>query len=73
MQFRLRLSHLYPNLMNLYGDRGNILTLRRRCSRRDIDLVVDEIGLGDEFQPEQYDLALSAAARTASRAASRTT
>jgi CobQ-like glutamine amidotransferase family enzyme len=56
MQFRLRLAHLYPTLMNLYGDRGNVMTLRRRCEAREIGLVIDEIGLGDDFAPEQYDL-----------------
>jgi CobQ-like glutamine amidotransferase family enzyme len=57
MQFRLRLAHFYPTLLNLYGDRGNILCLRRRCEARSIALVVDDIGLGDPFSPEQYDLA----------------
>ncbi len=55
-RYRLRLAHLYPNLMNLYGDRGNIITLRRRCEQRDIKLDVDEIGLGDEFDAAAYDL-----------------
>ena len=56
MQFRLRLAHLYPNLMNLYGDRGNILCLSRRCEQRDVHLVVDEIGLDSTLDPRQYDL-----------------
>lgn len=56
MQFRLRLAHLYPTLMNLYGDRGNIIALRSRCAARDIDLVPDEIGLGERFDPAEYDL-----------------
>jgi len=56
MQFRLRLAHLYPTLMNLYGDRGNILCLRRRCEARSIGLVVDNIGIGDGLLPEQYDI-----------------
>jgi CobQ-like glutamine amidotransferase family enzyme len=42
--------------MNLYGDRGNIITLRRRCAARGIALEVDEIGLGDVFEPSGYDL-----------------
>lgn len=53
---RIRLAHLYPNLMNLYGDRGNIITLRRRCVARSIDLEVTELGLDDPFDPEAYDL-----------------
>ncbi len=45
-QRRLRLGHLYPKEMNLYGDRGNILALVRRARLRDIALEVVEIGLG---------------------------
>jgi lipid II isoglutaminyl synthase (glutamine-hydrolysing) len=56
MQFRIRLAHLYPNLMNLYGDRGNVLCLRRRCETRQIGLVEDTITVGDRFDPSQYDL-----------------
>jgi CobQ-like glutamine amidotransferase family enzyme len=52
----LRLAHLYPRLMNIYGDRGNILCLRRRCEARDIELVVEELGLGDPLDPAAYDL-----------------
>jgi CobQ-like glutamine amidotransferase family enzyme len=52
----IRLAHLYPNLMNLYGDRGNIITLRQRCAAYDIDLRVTDLGLGDPFDPEAYDL-----------------
>jgi CobQ-like glutamine amidotransferase family enzyme len=52
----LRLAHLYPKLMNLYGDRGNILSLRRRCQQRGITLVVDELELGEALGPAAYDL-----------------
>ncbi|MGH2585270.1 MAG: type 1 glutamine amidotransferase [Dehalococcoidia bacterium] len=52
----VRLAHLYPTLMNLYGDRGNIITLRRRCGARGIHLEVTDLGLGDPFDPTAYDL-----------------
>jgi CobQ-like glutamine amidotransferase family enzyme len=42
----LLLGHLYPEEMNLYGDRGNILALRRRAARRGLNLEVVPIGLG---------------------------
>ncbi len=45
----LTLVHLYPNLLNLYGDRGNILTLARRCQWRGIDFHVTALGLDDPF------------------------
>jgi len=53
---RIRLAHLYPKLMNLYGDRGNIICLRRRCEARGIDLLIDELDLGDALDPHAYDL-----------------
>jgi CobQ-like glutamine amidotransferase family enzyme len=52
----LRLGHLYPELMNTYGDRGNILTLLRRAQWRGIDLQVEALGLGDRPDPAAYDL-----------------
>jgi hypothetical protein len=42
--------------MNIYGDRGNILCLRRRCEARDIELALEELDLGDPLDPAAYDL-----------------
>ena len=56
MKLSIRMAHLYPKLMNLYGDRGNIICLRRRCEARGIDLAVDELDLGDRLDPRAYDL-----------------
>lgn len=55
-QQALRLAYLYPTLMNLYGDRGNILCWRRRCQLRGIDLDIHEVGLGDPLDPAAYDI-----------------
>lgn len=52
----LTLGHLYPDQLNLYGDRGNILTLRRRCQQRGIELRVVGLGIGDALAPDEYDL-----------------
>jgi lipid II isoglutaminyl synthase (glutamine-hydrolysing) len=52
----IRLAHLYPKLMNLYGDRGNIICLRHRCEARGIELTLDELDLGDTLDPQAYDL-----------------
>ncbi len=54
----LRLAHLYPDVMNIYGDRGNVIALRYRCEARGIGLEVDEINVGDPFVPADYDLVL---------------
>ncbi len=52
----LRLVHLYPDLMSVYGDRGNVLTLARRAAWRGIELEVNEVSLGDRLDPEDIDL-----------------
>ncbi len=51
----LRIAFLYPELMNIYGDRGNILALSQRARWRGIDVVVDKVSLGDEIDPNYYD------------------
>ena len=56
MTLKLRLAHLYPKLMNIYGDRGNILCLERRCRERGIAFEVTELGLGENLKPKDYDL-----------------
>ncbi|HLI69049.1 MAG TPA: hypothetical protein VKV19_04760 [Ktedonobacteraceae bacterium] len=55
-QITLTLGHLYPDQMNLYGDRGNILTLQQRCLWRGIGLRVVELGIGDALDPDAYDM-----------------
>ncbi len=52
----LTLGHLYPDQLNLYGDRGNILTLCRRCQQRGIELRVVGLGIGDALAPDEYDM-----------------
>ncbi len=52
----LTLGHLYPEQLNLYGDRGNIVTLRRRCQLRGIELRVVGLGIGDALAPDEYDM-----------------
>lgn len=46
---KLKIGHLYPKLLNIYGDGGNILTLQRRCEWRGIEVFVDEINVGDDI------------------------
>jgi hypothetical protein len=47
---------LYPDLMNIYADRGNLLVLERRCRWRGIDFSVTASGLGDRLDPDAADL-----------------
>ncbi len=53
---KLRLAHLYPKLMNIYGDRGNILCLEHRCLERGIQFEAEELELGDKLPPKGFDL-----------------
>ena len=45
----LKLGYLYPKLLNIYGDYGNVLILKKRCEWRDIELIIDEISVGDKI------------------------
>ncbi len=52
----LRICHLYPDLLNLYGDRGNIVTLIRRAQWRGIGVRLIEARLDDGIDPHASDL-----------------
>jgi CobQ-like glutamine amidotransferase family enzyme len=52
----LRVCALYPDLMNIYADRGNLLVLERRCRWRGIDFSVTASGLGERLDPDAADL-----------------
>ena len=50
----VKIAHLYPKLLNIYGDGGNILALKRRCEWRDIKVEITEINVGDYI--ESHDI-----------------
>jgi CobQ-like glutamine amidotransferase family enzyme len=52
----LRVCALYPDLMNIYADRGNLLLLERRCRWRGIEFELRSSGLGDELDPAGAEL-----------------
>ena len=52
----LRLLALYPDQLNIYADRGNILFLRRRCEWRGIGFSYAASGRGERFDPDAHDL-----------------
>jgi CobQ-like glutamine amidotransferase family enzyme len=52
----LRVCALYPDLMNIYADRGNMLLLERRCAWRGIGFEVTAAGLGARVDPDAHDL-----------------
>lgn len=52
----IRIAHLYPDMLNLYGDRGNIIALTERMKARNIDVVTDQITMGRSFNSDDYDI-----------------
>lgn len=52
----LRICSLYPDVMNIYADRGNLLVLERRAEWRDIKVQVTPAGFGDRIDPDAHDL-----------------
>ncbi len=54
MEFRL--LSLYPDQMNIYADRGNIIFLRNRCEWRGIEFELTPCGLGEGFDADRHDM-----------------
>lgn len=53
---KFSICHIYPKLLNIYGDFGNVLTLKKRCEFRGIDVEVSELNIGDSLDISKYDL-----------------
>ena len=56
MGMMIKIAHLYPDMLNLYGDRGNIIALTQRMRARGIDVSVDQITMGKSFNADDYDI-----------------
>lgn len=56
----VRLCHLYPDLMNIYADRGNIAVIQQRLAWRGMDLLVTPVSIGDPLDAgpaaDRFDL-----------------
>jgi lipid II isoglutaminyl synthase (glutamine-hydrolysing) len=52
----LRVCALYPELMNIYADRGNIAVLRARCEWRGLGFELASLSLGEPLDPDAHDL-----------------
>jgi len=52
----LNICHLYPNLMDTYGDKGNIAAIQKRCQWRGIDVNVVNITVGQSPSAFDFDL-----------------
>ena len=55
---KLTIHHLYADMMNLYGDRGNVISIKKRCEWRGISVEVVDVGLGEGIRPTGCDLFL---------------
>ena len=54
--YTFEICHLYPELLNLYGDKGNIIALKKRCEWRGINVNVHNVSLNEEFNPDVFDI-----------------
>jgi CobQ-like glutamine amidotransferase family enzyme len=54
----LRIAHLYPEQLNIYGDRGNLLTLVQRCRWRNLQARVILLNPTDPVNPDLADIYL---------------
>ena len=53
---QLKICHLYPEALNLYGDRGNILCMKQRLLWRGIDCQIGQLHIGEHLSPAEYDI-----------------
>lgn len=54
--YNLKICHLYPDILNLYGDRGNIICMQKRMQWRGIQTEMAEISVGDQLNYDDYDI-----------------
>ena len=52
----IKIAHLYYDLLNLYGEQGNILALKNAFKIQNIDIQIDKLTIGDKFNFKDYDL-----------------
>ncbi len=53
---KLVIGYLYGDLMNIYGDTGNIITLQKRAEWRGIKVEIKSISIGDKLKPGECDI-----------------
>lgn len=52
----LKICHLFPDILNLYGDRGNVVCMQKRLNWRSIDVRVTGVSIGTPLKAADYDL-----------------
>lgn len=53
---KINIVHLYPELLNLYGDRGNVIVLKKRCEWRGISADIIPFSIDREFDLKEADI-----------------
>ena len=56
MSDTIRICHLYPDILNLYGDYGNVLCIQKRLLWRNINCIIENVTVKDKLYPENYDI-----------------
>jgi len=56
IDFSISIAHLYPDLLNIYGDFGNVKAIVNRCLWRNIEVKLTEIKAGFRVNPNEFDL-----------------
>lgn len=52
----LKICHLYPDVMNLSGDRGNVICMEKRLAWRGIEVVTSGVTIGEPLKASDFDL-----------------
>lgn len=52
----IKVLHLYYDLLNLYGEQGNILALKRAFKNQNVEIEVDYLSVQDKIDFKKYDL-----------------
>ena len=63
----LKICHLYPDVLNLYGDGGNIICIKKRLEWRGIKADITNLKIGESNSLADFDLFFMGGARTLNR------
>ena len=53
---KIKIAHLYYDLMNLYGESGNVMALERAFNDQDMFVEVTDLSIGDKIDFNKYDI-----------------
>lgn len=56
MSYKVKLFHLYPDAMNLYGDLGNVIAIKKRCEWRGLEFEAVNVKIGDKVDFNDADI-----------------